>query len=62
MHVDSNNAGSSYIVVFGDYSGCELWIMDEQHDQECEVARKAPGYQLEGCDMVPGRLHNIRNP
>ena len=61
MHTDSNNAESPYIIGLGDYSGDELWAMDDQGEQGFEVTRKIPGYRFKEGDVVPGRLHNIHN-
>jgi len=45
MHVDGNNEGPSYICGFGDYTGGELWILDEKNGTvPMEVTSAMKGY------------------
>ena len=60
LHVDGNNEGPSYIIGLGDYTGGELWIMDENGDHEAIVQNKMLGWKnLEVGTRIKGRLINI---
>lgn len=61
MHVDGNNHGPSYITGFGEYTGGQLWIMDEAGDVEVEVTDALRGWpHLKVGEKIRGRLEDIK--
>merc|ERR1719174_1485220 len=63
MHVDGNNHGPSYIIGLGEYTGGEVWVMDEENGEvEMELPCGLRGYpHLKAGQMVKGILHDCRN-
>eukprot|EP00434_Breviolum_minutum_P039609 symbB.v1.2.035177.t2/scaffold4679.1/size42772/5 len=60
MHVDGNNHGPSYIIGLGDYTGGEVWILDEENGTvEVELPCTMRGWpHLRPGTKVKGRLED----
>lgn len=63
MHVDGNNHGPSYIIGLGDYTGGEVWILDEENGTvEVEIPCTLRGWpHLRPGTKALGRLEDCRN-
>lgn len=62
MHVDGNNHGPSFIIGLGDYTGGEVWILDENGTVEVEIPCTLRGWpHLRPGTKVKGRLEDCHN-
>eukprot|EP00929_Paragymnodinium_shiwhaense_P047967 TRINITY_DN24322_c0_g1_i1.p1 TRINITY_DN24322_c0_g1~~TRINITY_DN24322_c0_g1_i1.p1 ORF type:complete len:2197 (-),score=461.11 TRINITY_DN24322_c0_g1_i1:336-6926(-) len=62
MHVDGNNHGPSYIIGFGDYTGGEVWVLDEDGDVPMQIPVAMRGYpHLQVGKTYMGRTFDCKN-
>ena len=64
LHVDRHNEGVSHIVAGGNYSGGELFVMQEggdgQETFEAQSDISSGAFSIAAGDIVTGQAHNIK--
>ena len=62
LHVDGRNAGPSWIIALGEYTGGQLFVMDDDGDTTIVVKDEVIGrHDIAVGSRLRGRLHNIRH-